>query len=129
MDQDPLVVEEIIPLDGPDNGPPDDEYIEEVLLGLAAVSDVRLISQKQAVPADWHVLDGSTLNSAEWPDFVEQMRIQTAVFTLPEPQRSPEGHHFIIKLGERRQQERLRLEEIPDAARALFGDGTVSNGS
>lgn len=54
------------------------------------------------IPDGWVVMDGSTLISYEWPDFVKAQSIRGPRFTLPSPQRAFDGQRWLIKLGERR---------------------------
>ena len=95
-------------------------HLEEGTFQFAEIGSVQLCSDSQEIPADWHVLDGSVLNSSEWPAFVRAMRITEPTFELPKPEGNLLGHRHIIRLGERvvrppsPQEMRQKLEQLPE---------------
>lgn len=60
------------------------------------IGDVKQIYDE--VPDGWHQCDGSTLETAEWPEFAAAMKLTDVRFVLPKPERTPAGSIFIIKM-------------------------------
>lgn len=81
---------------------PENDPVLQVQLDGAAIGDVLRDVDGRPIPKGWHAVDGSTLLSYEWPEFVKAMGIKGGTFTLPAPQRGVANHHWIIRLGERR---------------------------
>lgn len=71
--------------------------ISDRVLQTARVGDVLPIGPDQEVPGNWLTCDGRTLDSQEYPEFVQYLRITLSTFTLPKPQRGDKK--FIIKVA------------------------------
>lgn len=78
------------------------ESINPTFYGWASVGDIILDSGDTEIPDGWHEVNGEELLRHEWPEFAESMGLSGPTFTLPMAERSPQGHRYIIKLGERR---------------------------
>jgi hypothetical protein len=76
-------------------------YGNDAVFESAAIGRVMLVAETDPTPPLWHDCDGSLQASFRWPDFVKQMGIQNATFTLIKPERQPEGKRYIIKMGSR----------------------------
>lgn len=72
--------------------------IHEVTLMNASLGWIMQVDVNTITPAGWHVCDGSVLNSADYPEFVEALGIKGATFTIPQGRR-PETVKYIIKVA------------------------------
>lgn len=95
---------------------PESDQVLDIAYRSAGVGDILQDSDECPVPNGWHLMDGATLVSYEWPAFVTKMGISGGTFALPCPQRCVEAHHWIIKLGKRRAVPRATLPDDLEAA-------------
>lgn len=77
--------------------------VSDVSLEMATIGDVFFVGVDREVPADYHEVDGSVLDSRLYPEFARAMDIVTPTFTLPTPVRMREGIKPIIKMGRKNQ--------------------------
>lgn len=103
--------EEVISLKDLPEEEPEQAVVSSYVANLHEIGDVLQLGETQEIPEGWHELDGSDLPSYEWPQFTQAMKINTATFALPKPERALPGHRFIIKLGQHR--ERPPAPEVP----------------
>lgn len=91
---------EVFVLDGSeDREPKETEEFNSITFQLADVGDIMFVSNDHPIPEGWRVIDGEPLATHEWPDYAQAMKITTPFFRVPSV-KSPDGHRFVIKLGE-----------------------------